>query len=93
MGIVGPAAVRRVTEDYHGSARETEALRRAFAELEDDPDLALHRIGPGEWSTSQNPVVSSKGMDSPNLFCLSRESMTNSEWEKLRAALPASYDT
>ena len=88
-----PGAVRSISEDYHGSDPETEAFRRAFAEMDDDPDLALHRIGPGEWSTSQNLVVSGKGIESPYLFCLSREPTTKSAWEKLRAALPERYDT
>lgn len=88
-----PGVVRRIYEEYHGSDQETEEFRRLFAERHDDPDLALHRIGPAEWSTSQNLVVSAKGIDSPYLFCLSREPTTHSEWQKLRAALPERYDT
>ena len=88
-----PPGLRQAIEEHEGSAEETEEFRRLFAEQDDDPELALRRIGPSEWSTSQNLVVSGQGIDSPFLFCLSREPLTHSEWEKLRAALPERYDT
>ena len=53
--------VRRMFEEHRGSARETEELRRMFAERDDDPDFVLYRIGPGEWSTSRSLVVGDKG--------------------------------
>lgn len=78
-----PLGLRTAIEKHQGSAQETEEMRRLFAEREDDPELALRRIGPSKWSTSQNVVVSNQGINSTFLFCLAREPLTKGEWEKL----------
>ena len=88
-----PAGARRAMEKHEGSAAETEKFRALFAERDDDPGLALQRTGPGEWSTSQNLVVSDDEIPSPYLFCLAREPTTTEGWERLRAELPDRYDT
>ncbi len=68
-------------------------MRARFAETDDDPELALRRTGPDEWSASQNLVVSNDEMPRPHLLCLAREPTTSEEWERLRAALPGRYDS
>ncbi len=86
-----PPGLRRAMEEHEGSAVETEEWRALFAERDDDPELELQRIGPNEWSTSQNLVVGDDEIPSPYLFCLAREPMTKEEWEQLRAELPDRY--
>ena len=88
-----PPGLRKAMEAHEGSAEEDEEMRALFAERDDDPDLALRRIGPGRWSTSQNVVVSDENIDRPYLFCMSREPSTAEEWERLRRSLPERYDT
>ena len=88
-----PPGLRQAIKEHEGSAEEDEEMRALFAERDDDPEFALRRIGPSRWSTSQNVVVSDQGIDSPFLFCLSREPLTREEWEKLCGALPRRYDT
>ena len=88
-----PAGARRAMEEHEGSAAETEEWRALFAERDDDPELALQRTGPGEWSMSQNLVVGDDEIPSPYLFCLAREPTTREEWDRLRAELPDRYDT
>ena len=88
-----PPALRRAMKEHEGSAAETEELQALFAERDDDPDFALQRTGPGEWTTIQNLVVSDDEIASPYLFCLAGEPTTRDEWERLRAALPDRYDT
>ena len=87
-----PPGLRRAMEEYERSEAETESFRKLFAERDDDPELALQRIGPGEWSTTQNLVISDDKIPSPFLLCLAREPTTREEWERLRAALPDRYD-
>ncbi len=87
-----PPALRSAIEKHEGSAAETEEFRALLAARDDDPDLALQRIGRGEWTTSQNVVVNDDEIASPYLLCLAREPTTREEWERLRAALPERYD-
>lgn len=68
-------------------------MRELVAAEMDDPKLGLRRLGPNRWGMSQNVVVGDQGIDSPYLFCQSREPLTTEEWETLRAALPPRYDT
>ena len=87
-----PAGVRRAMEEHEGSEAETEEWRALFAERDDDPELAFQRTGSGEWSVSQNLVVSDDEIASPYLLCLAREPTAREEWERLRTALPDRYD-
>ena len=87
-----PLGLRRAIKEHEGSAAETEEWRALFAERDDDPDLALQRIGPSDWSTSQNLIVNDDEIPSPYLFCLAREPTTRDAWETLRAELPDRYD-
>ena len=80
-----PPALRKAMEEHDGSAADTEQWRALLAEMDDDPELALRRTGPDEWSVSQNLVVSDDEIASPYLFCLAREPTTREEWERLRA--------
>ncbi len=59
----------------------------------DDPDVELEQQEPGLWKVRQQLKVDDSELGTPFLFCLSREPASASGWERLRAALPARYDT
>ncbi len=61
---------------------------------EDEPETVVKNLKPGERREIQTSVrVEDSKLGSPYLFCLSRQPLTRSNWETLRAALPERYDT
>ena len=62
--------------------------------FEDEPEIEVKNLVPGERrEIKQSLRVGDTQLDSPFLFCLSRNPVTRSAWEKLRKALPERYDT
>ncbi len=60
----------------------------------DQPAVHVAGLEPGEVREIQYEVrVEDSALESPFLFCLSREPATMHNWETLRAALPKRYDT
>ena len=58
-----------------------------------DPELQIENLELGERREVQYAArVEDSRLDSPLLFCLSREPATKNDWEMLRAALPERYD-
>ena len=72
---------------------EQEAIRRHFAESNDDPNLRITRQDEENFTMGQNVKVDDSKLDSPFLFCMAREPSTKSEWDAIRDALPDRYDT
>ena len=63
-------------------------------QLEDQPVEYVKDLQPGEARKFKTESqVGDAALDSPFLFCLSREPATVGDWEALRAALPERYDT
>ncbi len=69
------------------------AMREHLAATTDDPDVQIEKDESGVWKIRQNLRVDDSMIDSPFLFCMSREPFTRDNWEGLRAALPERYDT
>ena len=60
----------------------------------DQPAVHVEGLEPGEVREIQYEVrAKDSALDSPFLFCLSREPATMHDWETLWAALPKRYDT
>ena len=79
--------------EEHSDAEMELLIRDKFAAELDDPEIELEHQGPERWKMLQNLKVEDSELDSPFLFCLSREAATRSDWQKLQAALPERYDT
>ena len=74
-------------------AEFSRAMREHLAAATDDPDVEVEKHESGVWKIRQNLRVDDSMVDSPFLFCLSREPSTRANWERLRTALPERYDT
>ena len=74
-------------------AKSQERMRELLAAEYDDPELQLEQLGVERWKMLENAKVDDTALGSPFLFCLSREPVTRTDWERLRAALPERYDT
>lgn len=62
--------------------------------FEDEPEIEVKNLVPGERrEIKQSLRVGDTQLDSPFLFCLSRNPVTRSAWEKLQCTLPKRYDT
>ncbi len=60
----------------------------------DEPPIVFEDVMPGERREVQQEIrLGDSGLDSPFLLCFSREPASVSDWEVLRASLPARYDT
>lgn len=66
---------------------------RAPLDADDDLLIELRSQDGGEWEGVQHLRVDDRNLDSPFLFCLSREPTTQADWDRLRAALPKRYDS
>lgn len=79
--------------DERGDAELEKQMREMLAKELDDPDIELEQQGSGRWKLLENVKINAPELDSPFLFCLSREPATRADWERLRAVLPERYDT
>ena len=60
----------------------------------DGSEVTAKNLGSGERrEIAYSARVDDSGIDSPFLFCLSREPVTQDDWKALQAALPHRYDT
>lgn len=66
-------------------------LRDILAEKLDDPNLEIKEETEEGLKMLENTKINDSEIDSPYLFCLSREPLTKADWQKLRAALPDRY--
>ena len=87
-----PTHLTMELDEISESQMATRILEKLAVEL-DDPEIALEKQDSDSWKIIQNTKVDDSELDSPFLFCLSREPATSSEWDQLRAALPERYDT
>ena len=67
-------------------------LRNLLADTLDDPNLEMNEETEERFKVQRNAKVDDSDIDSPYLFCLSREPLTKAGWQKLRAALPDRYE-
>ena len=88
---LSPDVLERLHEQ--SAAEQDEVMRRFWGERLDDPELQLEREAPGRWKMLQNVRIDDENIDSPFLFCLSREPVTRLEWKRLSASLPSRYDS
>ncbi len=62
------------------------------SDTDDDLLVELRSQDGGEWEGVQHLRVDDGNLDSPFLFCLSREPTTRADWMRMREALPERYD-
>ena len=67
-------------------------LRNLLADTLDDPNLEMKEETEERLKVLRNAKIDDSEIDSPYLFCLSREPLTKADWQKLRAALPDRYE-
>lgn len=67
-------------------------LRGLLAETLDDPNLEMKEETVERLKVLRNAKIDDSEIDSPYLFCLSREPVTKAAWQNLRAALPERYE-
>ena len=89
--VISPLMSREI--DERRDPESEKRLRDMLATEYDDPELELEQQDVNRWKTFQNVKIDDTGLDSPFLFCLSREPVTKTDWEALRTALPKRYDT
>ena len=59
--------------DARGGAEADRRMQEMLATELDDPEIELEPRGPGQWKMLQNVILDDTELDSPFLFCLSRE--------------------